>query len=66
MDAERTTIPSGNRLIDSPLVLVESATHWVLTRRLDSRLEVGSSFEHHGEVWTVTWDSDHGFADHAN
>jgi hypothetical protein len=66
MDADSTTIPSGDRLVDSPLVLVESATGWVLTRRLDSRFEIGSCFEHHGEVWTVIWDSDHGFVDHTN
>ena len=43
------------------LILVESDSLWVLTARFDPRLTVGAVFELAGELWTVTWESDHGF-----
>jgi hypothetical protein len=63
MDAETIPFPDAENHARRSLILVESPTHWVVIPRNDPRLEVGSTFEHGGELWTVTWDSDHGFAD---
>ena len=46
-----------------PLILVESASEWVLTKKFDPRLEVGSVFEYLGSLWTVTWESHDGFGE---
>jgi len=60
---QQPTNHSSTTPIGRGIILMESESEWLLLPKFDPRLQVGTSFEHLGLRWVVTWESTEGFGD---